>query len=78
MIPFLKPRSIAVVGASQRETRAGYIVANNLLHGDFKGAVMPVTAAKIRFSGGCVSYKNIFVVTLIVPDLAIFVYQRDT
>ena len=41
--PLLKPRSIAVVGASQRETRAGYIVMNNLLHGDFKGAVMPVT-----------------------------------
>ncbi|MEZ8944740.1 GNAT family N-acetyltransferase [Vibrio sp. 10N.247.311.12] len=67
--PLLKPRSIAVVGASQRETRAGYIVMNNLLHGDFKGAVMPVTP-KYDSVAGVLSYKNILSLP-IVPDLAI-------
>ncbi|WP_135384341.1 bifunctional acetate--CoA ligase family protein/GNAT family N-acetyltransferase [Vibrio tasmaniensis] len=67
--PLLKPRSIAVVGASQQETRAGYIVMNNLLHGDFKGAVMPVTP-KYDSVAGVLSYKNILSLP-IVPDLAI-------
>ncbi|WP_299688105.1 bifunctional acetate--CoA ligase family protein/GNAT family N-acetyltransferase [uncultured Vibrio sp.] len=67
--PLLKPRSIAVVGASQRESHAGYIVMNNLLHGDFKGAVMPVTP-KYGSVAGVLSYRNILSLP-IVPDLAI-------
>ena len=65
----LKPRSIAVIGASKRESRAGYIVMNNLLHGDFKGAVMPVTP-KYDSVAGVLSYKTVSQLP-IVPDLAI-------
>lgn len=65
----LKPRSIAVIGASKRESRAGYIVMNNLLHGDFKGAVMPVTP-KYDSVAGVLSYKNVSQLP-ITPDLAI-------
>ncbi len=38
--PFFKPRSVAVVGASNRVTSVGHAVLKNLL--DFKGAVYPI------------------------------------
>ncbi|MBW3696277.1 bifunctional acyl-CoA synthetase/GNAT family N-acetyltransferase [Vibrio sp. T187] len=64
-----KPKSIAVVGASQKEFRAGYIVMNNLLHGEFTGAIMPVTP-KYSSVSGVLAYKNVDALP-IVPDLAI-------
>ncbi len=39
---FLNPRSIAVIGASQKEGTAGNMLFRNLLHQGFKGAVYPV------------------------------------
>ncbi len=39
--PFFYPHSIAVVGASQDETKPSGIILKNLLHG-FKGAIYPV------------------------------------
>lgn len=39
----LRPKSIAVIGASAKPGRAGYIMMRNLLTGGFNGPVLPVT-----------------------------------
>jgi acetyltransferase len=36
------PRSVAVIGASNRERSVGAVVTRNLLRGGFTGPVMPV------------------------------------
>jgi len=41
----LRPRSIAVIGASMKPDRAGYLMMRNLLAGGFSGPVLPVTPA---------------------------------
>ncbi|WP_394250348.1 bifunctional acetate--CoA ligase family protein/GNAT family N-acetyltransferase [Vibrio profundi] len=64
-----KPKSIAVIGASQREFRAGHIVMSNLLNGGFSGAIMPVTP-KYKSVSGVFAYANIDALP-IVPDLAV-------
>ncbi|OEF27630.1 bifunctional acetate--CoA ligase family protein/GNAT family N-acetyltransferase [Vibrio rumoiensis] len=66
---FLKPKSIAVIGASQRPFRAGSIVMHNLLHCGFQGAIMPVTP-KYQSVSGVLAYPNISDLPL-APDLAI-------
>ncbi|MDN3617061.1 GNAT family N-acetyltransferase [Vibrio gallaecicus] len=65
----LKPRSIAVIGASQKANRAGFIVMNNLLHGDFSGAIMPVTP-RYESVAGVLAYKSISSLP-IIPELAV-------
>ena len=42
----LRPKSIAVIGASMKPQRAGYLMMRNLLAGGFNGPVLPVTPAK--------------------------------
>ena len=39
----LRPKSIAVIGASMKPHRAGYLMMRNLLAGGFSGPVLPVT-----------------------------------
>ncbi len=39
----LRPSSIAVIGASMKPERAGYLMMRNLLAGGFNGPVLPVT-----------------------------------
>ena len=39
----LRPRSIAVIGASNQEHRPGNTVMRKLLQGGFDGPIMPVT-----------------------------------
>jgi len=39
----LRPKSIAVIGASAKTDRAGFLMMRNLLAGGFNGPVMPVT-----------------------------------
>ena len=39
----LRPKSIAVIGASVTPGRAGYFMMRNLLAGGFNGPVLPVT-----------------------------------
>ncbi|CAH6661050.1 bifunctional acetate--CoA ligase family protein/GNAT family N-acetyltransferase [Pseudocitrobacter vendiensis] len=39
----LRPKSIAVIGASMKPQRAGFLMMRNLLAGGFNGPVMPVT-----------------------------------
>ncbi|MGD8116648.1 bifunctional acetate--CoA ligase family protein/GNAT family N-acetyltransferase [Vibrio sp. TRT 29B02] len=65
----LKPRSVAVIGASIKPMRAGNIVMKNLLHGGFEGAIMPVTP-KYSSVCGVLAYPTIDDLP-IVPDVAI-------
>ncbi|MFU0854420.1 CoA-binding protein, partial [Kluyvera cryocrescens] len=41
----LRPKSIAVIGASMKPQRAGFLMMKNLLAGGFAGPVLPVTPA---------------------------------
>ncbi|PKF76989.1 protein acetyltransferase [Vibrio sp. vnigr-6D03] len=65
----LSPTSVAVIGASQSPTRAGYIVMNNLLQGGFQGAIMPVSP-KYKSVCGVLAYPTVESLP-IIPDLAI-------
>ena len=42
----LRPKSIAVIGASMKPQRAGYLMMRNLLAGGFSGPVLPVTPGR--------------------------------
>ncbi|QFU22682.1 bifunctional acetate--CoA ligase family protein/GNAT family N-acetyltransferase [Shewanella eurypsychrophilus] len=64
-----KPKSVAIIGASNREKRAGNVVMRNLLAGGFSGPIMPVTP-KYEAVLGVLAYPNIEALPLI-PDLAI-------
>ncbi|MCE0557907.1 MULTISPECIES: bifunctional acetate--CoA ligase family protein/GNAT family N-acetyltransferase [unclassified Motilimonas] len=64
-----KPQSIAVIGASIRELRAGNVVMKNLLSGGFSGPIMPVTP-RYKAVLGVLAYPNIEALPQ-VPDLAI-------
>lgn len=44
----LRPKSIAVIGASMKPNRAGYLMMRNLLAGGFNGPVLPVTPTESR------------------------------
>ncbi|MDA9557288.1 bifunctional acetate--CoA ligase family protein/GNAT family N-acetyltransferase [Vibrio sp.] len=63
------PKSIAVIGASKNPVRAGHVVMNNLIKGNYDGVIMPVSL-KYQSVMGVLSYRNIEVLPLI-PDLAI-------
>ena len=65
----LRPKSIAVLGASDTPGRAGYLMMRNLLAGGFRGPVLPVTP---RYSAVCgvLSYPHVASLPL-VPDLAV-------
>ncbi|MBD8164232.1 bifunctional acetate--CoA ligase family protein/GNAT family N-acetyltransferase [Erwinia persicina] len=65
----LKPKSIAVIGASTRPERAGYLMMRNLLAGGFSGPVLPVTP-KYQAVCGVLAWPDIASLPL-SPDLAI-------
>ena len=65
----LKPRSIAVIGASNQPNRPGNAVMRNLLQGGFDGPIMPVTP-HYKSVHGVLAYRSIDELPL-VPDLAI-------
>lgn len=65
----LQPKSVAVIGASNKANRPGNVVMRNLLQGDFDGPIMPVTI-KYRAVNGVLAYKSIAELP-IVPDLSI-------
>ncbi|QUJ70378.1 bifunctional acetate--CoA ligase family protein/GNAT family N-acetyltransferase (plasmid) [Photobacterium sp. GJ3] len=69
----LKPRSVAVIGASDNPKRAGYVVMKNLLSGNFNGPIMPVTP-KYDAVAGVLAYPDINSLPRI-PDLAILCTQ---
>lgn len=65
----LRPKSIAVIGASMKPDRAGYLMMRNLLAGGFNGPVMPVTPA-YKAVQGVLAWPDIKSLPF-VPDLAI-------
>lgn len=64
-----RPRSIAVIGASNRPGAVGNIVMHNILEAGFEGPVMPVNP-KYEAVAGVLTYKDIAALPL-APDLAI-------
>lgn len=65
----LRPKSIAVVGASQKTHRAGHFIIKNLLAGGFSGPILPVNPNYTAVCG-VLAYPTISALP-IVPDLAI-------
>jgi len=64
-----QPKSIAVIGASDKPNRAGNRIVRNLLQGGFSGPIMPVTP-KYPAVCGVLAYNSIDKLPM-VPDLAI-------
>ena len=65
----LRPRSIAVIGASNRPASLGRTVMRNLLIGDFNGSILPVNPNH-RTVAGVLSYPSVGDLP-ITPDLAL-------
>ncbi len=65
----LKPKSIAVIGASPKPGRAGYLMMRNLLNGNFSGPVLPVTP-RYKAICGVLAWPEIASLPM-APDLAI-------
>ena len=69
------PKSVAIIGASNTEKRAGNVIMRNLLAGGFSGPIMPVTP-KYQAVLGVLAYPNIEALPL-KPDLAIICTAAD-
>ena len=65
----LRPKSIAVIGASVTPGRAGYFMMRNLLAGGFSGPVLPVTP-KYKAVSGVLAWPTIDSLPF-APDLAV-------
>ncbi|NIG14141.1 bifunctional acetate--CoA ligase family protein/GNAT family N-acetyltransferase [Pantoea sp. Cy-640] len=65
----LRPKSIAVLGASIKPSRAGYLMMRNLLAGGFGGPVLPVTP-KYKAVSGVLAWPDVASLPF-APDLAI-------
>jgi acetyltransferase len=65
----LRPKSIAVIGASMKPQRAGYLMMRNLLAGGFSGPVLPVTPA-YKAVLGVLAWPDIDSLPF-TPDLAV-------
>ncbi|MBL4829438.1 MAG: bifunctional acetate--CoA ligase family protein/GNAT family N-acetyltransferase [Aliivibrio sp.] len=65
----LKPTSVAVIGASDTEYRAGNIIMRNLLSAGFDGPIIPVTP-KYHSVRGVLAYSSVADMP-IIPDLAV-------
>ncbi len=64
-----KPKSVAVIGASDGAGEVGAVVMQNLLAGGFAGPIMPVTA-KHRAIKGVLAYPNVKALPT-APELAV-------
>jgi len=71
-----RPRSVAVIGASDRPHSVGAALMRNLTQGGFAGPVVPVNprAAAVH---GIMAYKDVAGLPL-VPDLAVIATPPDT
>ena len=71
-----RPRSVAVIGASDRPHSVGAALMRNLTQGGFQGPVVPVNphAAAVH---GIMAYKDVAELP-IVPDLAVIATPPDT
>ncbi len=64
-----KPKSVAVIGATNREKAVGSVVMHNLLEGGFEGPVLPVNP-KYEAVAGVLAYPDIASLPR-PPDLAV-------
>ena len=74
--PFLYPRSIAVIGATDAAGKVGHTVMHNLLAASFPGEVYPVNTARDRVMGRK-AYPNVSSLSE-TPDLAVIVTPART
>ncbi|MEQ2026875.1 bifunctional acetate--CoA ligase family protein/GNAT family N-acetyltransferase [Xenorhabdus szentirmaii] len=65
----LRPKSIAVIGASEKPEKASSMLMRNLLMGGFTGPILPVTPSR-RAVLGVLAYHSISQLPL-TPDLAV-------
>ena len=72
----LKPRSVALIGASKRPGSIGAVLARNLFKGGFDGPIMPVNP-KYQAIEGVLTYPSIEALPL-VPDLAVISTPPET
>ncbi|WP_298720691.1 bifunctional acetate--CoA ligase family protein/GNAT family N-acetyltransferase [uncultured Ferrovibrio sp.] len=70
------PRSVAVIGASDRPTRVGTVVLSNILSGGFQGSIWPVNP-KYRALQGLTCYPDVRALPA-SPDLAVICTPPDT
>ena len=73
---FFNPTSVAVIGASNNVSRAGFVVMRNLLQGGFKGPIMPVSPTHSAVHG-VLAYPSIAALPKI-PDLAVICTNKHT
>src|SRR5665811_2027623 len=71
-----RPKSIAVIGASDKPNSVGSALMTNFLHAGFSGPVIPVNprAAAIH---GIMAYKDVASLP-VTPDLAVIATPPDT
>lgn len=72
----LRPRSVAVIGASDRERSVGAALMRNLLRGGFRGAVWPVNPKRASVAG-LRAYPDVAALPE-TPDLAILASPAST
>ena len=73
---FFNPTSVAVIGASNNVSRAGFVVMRNLLQGGFNGPIMPVSPTHSAVHG-VLAYPSIKELPKI-PDLAVICTNKHT
>ncbi|NMM40995.1 bifunctional acetate--CoA ligase family protein/GNAT family N-acetyltransferase [Pseudoalteromonas arctica] len=73
---FFNPTSVAVIGASNNVSRAGFVVMRNLLQGGFNGPIMPVSPTNSAVHG-VLAYSSIAALPKI-PDLAVICTNKHT
>ena len=71
-----RPRSVALIGASNRPESVGHVVARNLLDGGFEGPVMPVSTTHSSVAG-ILAYSDVAHLPM-TPDLAIICTPPQT
>lgn len=71
----LNPKSVAVIGASNKSTKAGYLAMRNLLQAKFSGPIMPVNPTYHAVCG-VLAYSDVSKLPM-VPDLAIISLQAN-
>ena len=64
-----RPKSVAVVGATEREKAVGTVAMRNLMQGGFSGPIMPVNP-KHQSVAGVLAYPNVQSLP-VVPDLGV-------
>ena len=64
-----RPKSVAVIGATERESVVGTIVMRNLMQGGFSGPIMPVNPQQ-QAVAGVLAYPDVESLP-VVPDLGV-------